>query len=395
MQLAFVLYKYFPYGGLQRDFRRFVQELQQRGHGCRVYCISWQGEHLPGVDLRILPIAAASNVGRNERFVERVQAELAADPVDAVIGFNKMPGLDIYYAGDPCYLDKALQQRGWWYRCSARFRHFAGWERAVFGLESETRILLIAETERRKFERHYHTPAARMQLLPAGVAADRRAPPDALTRREQTRTALALKARDLVMLLVGSGFITKGLDRAIRAVASLQGSQAGRDICLLVVGQDREDRFRRLSRRLGVQDRVRFLGGRDDVPELLLAADVLIHPARQEAAGVVLLEALVAGLPVVTTDVCGYAHHIEAAGAGIVLPAPFSQAQLDTALEGTLDAGLLAGWAGHALDYSRQKDLYSMHSTGAGLIEDIVEQLVAKRDKSRQPIPVEVDASGD
>ena len=214
-------------------------------------------------------------------------------------------------------------------------------------------------------------------------------------RREQTRAALDLKARDQVMLLVGSGFITKGLDRAIRAVASLQGRQTGRDICLLVVGQDREDRFRRLSRRLGVQDRVRFLGGRDDVPELLLAADVLIHPARQEAAGIVLLEALVAGLPVITTDVCGYAHHIEAAGAGIVLPAPFSQAQLDTALQSTLDAGLLASWARRALDYSRQQDLYSMHSTGARLIEDIVEQLVAKREKARRPTPAEVDASGD
>jgi UDP-glucose:(heptosyl)LPS alpha-1,3-glucosyltransferase len=180
-------------------------------------------------------------------------------------------------------------------------------------------------------------------------------------------------------LLVGSGFITKGLDRAIRAVASLQGNPPGRDVRLLVVGQDRDDRFRRLGRRLGIQDRISFLGGRDDIPELLLAADALVHPARQEAAGVVLLEALVAGLPVVVTDVCGYAHHVEAAGAGIVLPTPFSQAQLDAALVRTLDGELLGRWAGHALVYAREQDLYSMHSTGARLIEDIVEQLVKSR----------------
>ena len=52
MQLAFLLYKYFPYGGMQRDFRRFVEESQKRGHACRVYYISWQGEELADADLR-------------------------------------------------------------------------------------------------------------------------------------------------------------------------------------------------------------------------------------------------------------------------------------------------------------------------------------------------------
>jgi len=48
MRFALLLYKYFPYGGLQRDFHRFARELQQRGHQCRVYYISWQGEPLLG-----------------------------------------------------------------------------------------------------------------------------------------------------------------------------------------------------------------------------------------------------------------------------------------------------------------------------------------------------------
>ena len=42
MSLAFLIYKYFPYGGLQRDFIRFVLELQRRGHDCRVYCTAGQ-----------------------------------------------------------------------------------------------------------------------------------------------------------------------------------------------------------------------------------------------------------------------------------------------------------------------------------------------------------------
>ena len=42
MQLAFVLYKYFPFGGLQRDFMRIALECQQRGHQIRVYTMIWE-----------------------------------------------------------------------------------------------------------------------------------------------------------------------------------------------------------------------------------------------------------------------------------------------------------------------------------------------------------------
>ncbi len=44
MKLALCLYKYFPYGGLQRDFLRILTECQQRGHAVDVYTSEWQGK---------------------------------------------------------------------------------------------------------------------------------------------------------------------------------------------------------------------------------------------------------------------------------------------------------------------------------------------------------------
>ena len=69
---------------------------------------------------------------------------------------------------------------------------------------------------------------------------------------------------------------------------------------------------------------VEFLKGRSDIPRFLLGADLLIHPAYNENTGTVLLEALVAGLPVLVTDVCGYAHYITDANCGRVVPSPSS-----------------------------------------------------------------------
>ena len=173
-----------------------------------------------------------------------------------------------------------------------------------------------------------------------------------------------------MLLFVGSGFIKKGLDRAIRALAAARAAKPGEDIRLYIVGQDRERRFRQLAQQLKLEDALHFLGGRDDVPDLLLAADLLVHPALDEAAGIVLLEALVAGLPVLVTDVCGYAHHIAAAGAGRVLASPFDQAALDAAVIAGLDRDWQASCRQAALDYAEREDLYSMHRTGARWIEE-------------------------
>jgi len=380
MRLAFVLFKYFPYGGLQRDCARFVLELRQRGHDCRIYCASWQGERLPGVDLQLAPASAGSNVRRDEHFLKWVQAELAANPVDGVVGFNKMPGLDIYYAADICFLDKALRERSLFYRLGWRFRHFAAWERAVFDPAAATQILLISASEQRKFEQHYRTPAARMHLLPPGVAVDRRRPPDAVSRRAGARYRLGLTYDVYTLLFVGSGFITKGLDRAIRALGKLRLARPELRLRLLVVGQASIGRFALLARRERVQDMVSFLGGRDDIPDLMLAADVLVHPARNEAAGIVLLEALVAGLPVVATAACGYAHHIEAAGAGLVLPEPFSQDALDAAMAKMLDSGFRTQCREGGLAYAASVDLYSLHSAGADLIEQLLRRKQGRGD---------------
>lgn len=372
MQIAFLLYKYFPYGGMQRDFMRFAQEAASRGHQCRAYVISWQGELPDDIEVRKVPVRALRRVSRNRRFLSWVQSDLAKDPVDGIVGFNKMPGLDIYFAADPCYLDMALHERSALYRRGARFAHFTQWERAVFAPPSNTHILQISESEQQKFVQHYGTPAQRMSLLPPGVSRDACAGSDAAQRRSVARQTLGLESQEFMLLFVGSGFITKGLERALIAFANLRFEQPSINSRLLIVGQDKMRPYRRLSARLGVADKVEFLGPRDDVVDLMLAADLLVHPAVSEAGGVVLLEAIVAGLPLIVTAACGYANHVAAARAGIVLRTPFSQTEFNRAVLRCIDGVYRAECRRSALDYAANTDLYSMHQIGTRLMLDIL-----------------------
>ncbi len=368
MQLAFILYKYFPFGGLQRDFMRIALECQQRGHKIRVYTLIWEGDIPDGFDVRIGPVKAFSNHHRNEKFHRWLQADMQQQPVDRVIGFNKMAGLDFYYAADGCYEEKAQTLRNPLYRYSNRYRYFSGYERAVFAPESKTQILMISEVQQPFFIKHYQTQAERFHLLPPGIARDRRAPINADEIRAEFRTEFNLRDDQYLLLQVGSGFKTKGLDRTLKALASLPTELRERTR-LMVIGQDNPKPFVMQAAALGLSKQVDILKGRSDIPRFLLGADLLMHPAYNENTGTVLLEALVSGLPVMVTDVCGYAHYIKDANCGQVLPSPFQQKQLNQALQRILtDAALRAGWSANALDYAKTANLYSMPQHAADII---------------------------
>ncbi|MCO6561320.1 MAG: hypothetical protein J6574_09555, partial [Gilliamella sp.] len=61
MQLAFCIYKYFPFGGLQRDFLQIAKACQNRGHNARVYVMDWQGDVPCGFDIILVPKKGLSN----------------------------------------------------------------------------------------------------------------------------------------------------------------------------------------------------------------------------------------------------------------------------------------------------------------------------------------------
>jgi UDP-glucose:(heptosyl)LPS alpha-1,3-glucosyltransferase len=291
--------------------------------------------------------------------------------MDAVVGFNKMPGLDFYYAADPCFKEKLETQKSWLTRGGARNRMFLAFETAVFAPVSPTRILMISPQQLKVFTRHYRTPRERIHLLPPGISKDRMAPPDAAEQRAAFRQEFRLGPQDRLILTVGSGFKVKGLDRALQALAALPEELRLRTR-LFAIGQDNPAPFVSLAKRLGVEERLTILSGRDDIPRFLLGADLMVHPAYYENTGTVLLEAVIAGLPVLTTDTCGYAFHVERAEAGRVVHSPFDQRQLNRDLAAMLSSRDWPRWSANGIAYGRTEDLYSMPNLAARIIVETI-----------------------
>ena len=368
MHIAFTVFKFFPHGGSARDLAKIATGCRERGHPVRIYALEWEGPRLHGVETVVMPTRGFRSHVRQRRFADRVADHVAAHPVDLVVGMNKMPGLDIYYAADSCFEDKARMQRPWFYRLTSRYRHYAEFERVVFAPDSRTRILTIAPGQDAAFKAVYRTPAYRFHSLPPGIERDRGA--GTVAAGHALRREFGVADKDILLLFVGSGFVKKGLDRVLAGVAALPSAVRDR-VRLFVVGDDKAGRFQRLARRLAVDARTRFVGGRDDVAAWLQAADALALPAYDEAAGMVILEAACAGVPVVATANCGYAPYLREAKAGIVTPVPFDQARFNGDLERLLTAEERARWSRRGRQLAADGSLYAMVPRAVGLLEAV------------------------
>lgn len=369
MKFAFCLFKYFPFGGLQRDFLNIAKYCLTRGHQVDVYTGTWHGEKPDGLNVSILQVSSFTNHRRSVSFAKRLNECLAETGYDAVVGFNKMPGLDVYFASDTCFAARAFE-RGFWYRLTPRCRSYLRLEGAVFHRQSKTVILLLSEHEKKVFIDYYGTTEERFHLLPPGISRNCLVPNNAIEVRAELRRELAIGSDQNVVLMVGSGFKTKGVDRAILSLSDLPPALRQNTI-LLIVGEDKARPFRRLAKRSGIREQVRFVGGREDVPRFLLAADLLLHPAYLENTGSVLVEAMAAELPVLATDVCGYSYHIERAGAGEIVSSPFKQEKLNQLLTSMLTSDKKNQWQRGGREYIANTDVFSMPEKAADIIEQV------------------------
>ncbi len=372
MHFAFCLYKHFPYSGLSLDMLRIANECVQRGHKASVFTGSWEGEVPDGVEVVIVKHFGLTNHTRAGAFHRKLRNELANRNFDVRVGFNKIPGMDIYYCGDYCYVGRSHLRHSFFYRFTPRFIYFSSFERGVFEASSRSSVLSLSDREKSIYQQYYLTQDSRFLCLPPTLEKARWASLGELPDRDNLRKSLDIKKDDKLVFLIGSGFATKGLDRAIIAMSALP-TELLEKTYLYVVGQDKNEPFVRLAKRLNVASNVRFLGGRKDIPALMKAGDMLLHPAYAETTGGVLLEAIVSGLPVLATPVCGYAPHINLAKAGHVLRKRFSQEELNNKLYEMLLSDENEEWHENGLKYGQNPGLYVMPQRAVDFIEETQE----------------------
>lgn len=363
MKVAFAIVSLFPNGGLQRDCMAIARLLDAQGHQVTIFTSRVIGDLGGDIRVEVLPVRAWTNHGRNAGFSKEI-AWRGAGKFDRIVGFDKLEGLDILYCADPPvapHYERGLK------RFLPRGRKLTALERACFAPEVKTKLLLLSQPQVDAYRSAWGTQAERITLLPPTVNAQRRKPQLRTDgTRKWLREEMAVGANGWLWLAVGSQLRVKGIDRTLEALESF--SDARLVVAGIAPSSKAGRKLLRVAGKHGVRDRVRLLGMREDIPELMAATDILVHPARTETTGTAILEAVVNGLPVVATAVCGYAEHVARSDAGMVLPEPFSQAAFVAKLRDAQDAGRRKQWSENAVRYGDAADLYRGLSRAAAII---------------------------
>jgi len=387
MKLAFAIFRYFPFGGLQRDMLAIAQAAQAGGHQVSIFCDAWQGEKVPDIDVVEIKSSGFFNIAGVKNFVTAFTQQFQRHQFDLLIGFNKMPGLDVYFAGDSCFAHKAYSERSWLYRLAPRSRLYLAYEKAVFLDTSETQILSLVASEQKQFVRYYATPSERFHALPPGISAAHLACNNPRAARMDLCHELGLSLDTKIILCLGSGYKTKGVDISISVFAELTNITADK-IALVIVGKDDPYSYRQQAAQAGIEQQVFFLGPRSPVGDLLHAADVLLHPARKELAGNVILEAMLCGVPVVASSHCGYAHYVVEQQMGELIPvnaSPTAIAQLVAAML-VVNADV---WRKRAELFAQTSDVFSRPSVTVVVLEKIAD---AKKNPAEHALQAQVSA---
>jgi glycosyltransferase involved in cell wall biosynthesis len=172
---------------------------------------------------------------------------------------------------------------------------------------------------------------ARLHVIHNGVDIDEFSPGPA------QRARFGLPEDAFLLLFAGDLRVPrKNLDGVLHALVSTPAH-----VHLVVAGFLRNSPYPALAQKLGVSDRVHFVGQVTDVPAMMRSVDVFVFPSRYEAMSLVMLEALASALPVVTASTAGGAEVIDHT-AGVVLESPEDITGLAAAI------GRLASDAGHA-----------------------------------------------
>jgi len=345
VKVALVRYRYSPHGGAERYVDALSAGLAAAGAEVRLLCASWDGASSSAVPVERFPVPSKPAPLRLLLFARAVRGWARRNPGWLLFSLERIPGAQVYRAGDGVHAEwlrrkRVLRPRSWPLDFLRPLNlAYLGLERATFA--SPALRLVIANSIRGRDEivRRFGVSPERIAVVRNGVDSARFPPERKGPERERLRRRYGIAAGETVFLFVRSGFARKGGGTIARAARRLseRGFEAFR---IVLAGKGDPGPY---VREAGPASRRLVFAGPVMPPEpLFLGADAFVFRTIYEPCSNACLEAMAAGLPVVTTAANGASELLAEGVSGYILPDPADPVALGDRMERLLSAEVRA-----------------------------------------------------
>lgn len=342
MRIALVRYRYSPHGGAERYLDALAAGLQAAGARILLLSSSWEGGADPKLPWERIAVPRKPAFLRTRLFARAVRSWARSHPDWLLFSLERIPGAEVYRAGDGCHAEwlnrkRALRPLSW------RLESLRPLNRSYLRLEREMfrgRILraVIANSARGKGQiiRYFGVPDDRIFVVYNGVDLSR----FPMERREEARRRLrdrfGVEEDETAFLFVGSGFARKGVGALVDAATRLTAK--ARPFRVIVAGKGNPRPYLRKAGSAGGS--LLFCGPVKGIDELFLGADAFVFPTLYDPFSNACLEAMAAGMPVITTSANGASELLRNGRSGFVLENPLDDALLAKRMDDLCDGAL-------------------------------------------------------
>lgn len=315
-------------GGVERVMLECANFLQARGHETHAYAIDWDHESLhPQVVQHNIAVRAHAYIPRLFGYLQQSRREIQqlkpAPHVTGGFGIEAPPGGVVWMQSvHRAWLEISGQQRTWKGRLRQRLNlsHpvILSLEKSCLGGRRYKQVVALSAQVKSDIMRFYGVPSEDIHIIPNGYTPAEFNVRDSLGRRGAMRSELGYGDADRVVVFVANELERKGFAPLLRAIGSLNDPR----LHLLAVGRLNATTYAAEIEQLGMRSRVRFTGPTSEVARYYSAADLFALPTQYEAWGLVIVEAMACGLPVLTSRLAGAAIAVEEGRTGALLDNP-------------------------------------------------------------------------
>ncbi len=372
-RIAVVVPKYGLVGGAERFASEVTERLARNGDfEIHVFANQWVARSNL-ITFHKVPIVRFPRFLRPLSFAWFAQRMINRDDFDLVHAHDRIFRADVFSV-------HCVPHAGWVRdvrkkRTSLFDRAMIALERRMMAAGRSSWFLPVSSIAMEAFRREYRPLPGRWQTVHPGVDVARFSTPDRDACRAEIRGRYGIGASDLLVLFIGMNFEVKGLDTIIAAVAQARTARPEACIRLLVVGRGDEKKYQKIARSHGIGDAVTFAGTRaEGIERYYRAADLFAMLSTFDTFGMVLLEAMAAGLPVITGPNVGAKDLVEEGMNGFVLPDGRDANAAADRIARLLDAGLRQAMGTAAMRTASEHDWDRLVEKMRTIYKDVLSQ---------------------